>query len=138
MILVDSNVWRQTENPGGNPVVQRWLSDNETQLALSAVVLAEMYFGVALMPDGKRKTDIAMWIDRLAQSFEDAIVPFDEKCAHAFGQLAADTKKSGRTVSTIDMQLAAQAQAHRMTIATRNVKDFSYTEVALINPWDTP
>jgi toxin FitB len=135
VILVDSNVWRQTENPGGDPAVKDWLRNHERELALSSVVLAEMYFGVALMPEGKRKASIAQWLDQLASMFEGSIVPFDQDCAIAFGTIAAATKAAGYAPSTIDIQLAAQAVAHDAAIATRNVKDFVHTGVTLINPW---
>lgn len=136
MILVDSNIWRQTENPGGDPTVQQWLSDNDANLALSAVVLGEMHFGMKLMPEGKRKTDIAQWLEQLSRSFEGSIVSFDRDCAVAFGELAAHEKRAGRNPSTIDLQIAAQAITHRMSIATRNVKDFAHSGVTLINPWE--
>ncbi len=136
MILVDSNVWRQIENPGGHPAVQGWLSDHEVKLALSAIVLAEMCFGVELMPDGKRKADIAQWLEQLRHAFADSIVPFDENCAMAYGKIAAAEKKAGRNPSTIDVQLAAQAMVHDAAIATRNVKDFEGLNIELINPWE--
>lgn len=136
MILVDSNVWRQTENPGGDPEVKSWLQKHESELALSSLVLAEMHFGVELMADGKRKADIAQWLELLARSFEGSILSFDRDCAVAFGELAAREKKSGRNPSMIDLQIAAQAITHRMAIATRNVKDFAHSGVQVINPWE--
>jgi len=137
MILVDSNVWRQTENPGGDPDVRGWLAANDRETVLSALVLAEMRFGVALMAGGKKRQRIDEWLNALAQSYRGNILPFDGACADQFGRLAAFAKQSGRNVSTIDLQLAAQAAAYGMAIATRNVKDFAGFDIELINPWSS-
>jgi predicted nucleic acid-binding protein len=63
------------------------------------------------------------------------ILPFDERAAGHFADIAAKWTKLGRLVASFDPQIAAIARAHDMTVVTRNVRHFEDCDVPIINPW---
>lgn len=135
-MIVDTNVWREIAHAKGHPQVKAWAAGHADQLVLSAVVLGEIHQGVALRPPGRPKLLLEDWLDELETSYAGSILPFDERAARAFGKLAARLRNAGRNCGDIDVQIAAQATANGMALATRNVKDFEGLGVELINPWD--
>lgn len=137
MIIVDTNVWRELGHEKGDPIVKAWAQSNADQLVLSAIVLGEIHQGVALRPPGKQKQLLQQWLNTLEALYAGSILSFEEKAAGKFGELAAASKGAGRNPGDIDIQIAAQAAAHGMTLATRNVKDFEGLNIELINPWES-
>ena len=93
--------------------------------AISAATLAELHFGVHMSgSDGRRKSRL----QRLAQiesSFE--AVPIDEQVARSYGSLAHRVMVSGRNPRglTMDVLIAATAQAHAVPLLTRDERDFA-------------
>jgi toxin FitB len=122
--------------PQRNERVLRWLADNGDQLMLSSIVLAELRFFVAKQPDGKRKRwagDVVTAIDAgVGKRFAD----FDSDDALAYGELMARLRAAGTPIQQPDGWIAAQALSRNLQVATRNVRDFEKTSVALIDPWN--
>lgn len=133
MILVDTNVWSELSKRQPERRVISWLASNEAQLHLSVFVIAELRRGCE-MPKAKpfRKLFEAGLAD-LEAAYSTRIVPFDAPAAHIFGHLAAQRVLGSKI---IDVQIAAQALARDCALATRNVKDFAWTGVKLVDPWE--
>ncbi len=110
-----------------------WLAQNEPQLHLSVLVIAELRAGYENPRALPIRPKLEQWLVELEAAFAGRIEAFDTRDAHVYGQLAAQ-----RTIGAkvLDVQLAAQAIARGMTVATRNVKDFAWTGVRLVNPWE--
>lgn len=103
----------------------------------TSVTLAEILYGIEILPPGKRKRELAAGAERLfAFVFDSRILPFDEPAAQRFSQIAADRRKRGRPISELDAQIAAIASVHGAVLATRNVADFEHCGVRLVNPWE--
>ncbi|MGL4314439.1 MAG: PIN domain-containing protein [Sphingomonas sp.] len=132
MILVDTNVWSETASRNREPRVISWLAANDARLMLSVLVIAEIRAGYEAPRARPFRLRLERWLADLETSYADRIVPFDRHDAHIFGQLAAQRTLGG---NTIDAQLAAQAIARDVPIATRNAKDFAWTGARLIDPW---
>ena len=132
MILVDTNVWSEVTKRHGDARVIAWLAANEPQLRLSVLVIAEARRGYELPGARPIRPMLENWWQRLELRHADRSEPFDAHDAHIYGQLAAQ-----RTVGSkvLDLQLAAQAIARNMPIATRNLKDFAWTGAKLVDPW---
>ncbi len=135
MILLDTNVLSELTKPTPSAHVVAWLNDNEPKLALSAVTLAELRYGIARLPDGKRKSSLIRFWDTTRDRFKGRTFPFDERTAEIYGDIVAEAEKQGRRLNVADAQIAAIALAHRMSVATRNTGDFENTGVTVINPW---
>jgi len=137
VILLDTNVLSELMKPAPEPAVVQWLDAQlDSQVFLSAVTKAEIELGIALLPNGRRKDMFTVLASALFDEFLDRILPFDESAASYYANLVANARKAGRTVSVEDAQIAAITQANRLTLATRNIKDFDFVpDLSLINPW---
>lgn len=95
-----------------------------------------MWRGIALAADDHSARRLTVHLTELSERMRDRILPFDSRCARAWGVLVARLQLAGRTVGDLDTLIAAQALAYGMPVVTRNVKHFERTGVTLINPWE--
>lgn len=137
MILLDTNAVSEMMRPVADPAFLRWLSKcSGDDLYCTAIVVAEILYGVELLPDGKRKSDLLAGAERLFKVvLGGRILPFDEQAARQFSLIASARRRRGRPITELDAQIAAIAQAHHASLATRNISDFEGCGVHLINPW---
>lgn len=133
MILVDTNVWSELTKPAPNPRVRQWLIDHDHELCLSVLVIAEIRRGLEMPKAQARRAGLLGWLNSLEEAYAERILPFDTDAAHLFGALLA--RRPGEAM-LLDIQIAAQAIAADIPVATRNVKDFAWTRAALIDPWN--
>jgi len=90
-----------------------------------------------LLEDGRRRTALAAWLAHdLSARFSERVLPIDHAVAERWGDLMAQSRRSGVALSVMDGFFAATALAHNLTLVTRNVKDFAAFGVPLLNPWD--
>lgn len=138
MILVDTNVVSATMAPAPNAAVLDWLDRQPTlSLHLSTVTVAEIRYGIAALPDGRRRRGLARRFDALlSEGFAGRILPFDEPSADLYGEIMATRRRAGRPMSVLDGQIAAIAARHRCAIATRNVRDFEGVGLEVVNPFE--
>ena len=135
MILVDTNVWSELAKPEGDSAVLAWLEANDRQLALSTLVMSEIQYGLELPKAAHKRADLTLWLRGLEERYWSHVWEFDADDARSFGALAARAEVKKRGPQIIDLQPAAQAQARGAAIATRNMKDFEWTGVPVIDPW---
>jgi toxin FitB len=135
LILVDTNVWSELTKPHGNPAVLAWLEENDADLALSVLVIAEIQYGLELPGAAHKRAFLEAWLDGLEARYYSQTLEFGSDAAYHYGQIAARPEVKAREPQVIDMLIAAQAQFHGIPLATRNLKDFEWIGVELINPW---
>lgn len=137
MILLDTNVVSELMRAQRSPVVTAWVAAQRSDtLFLSAITEAELRYGAARLPNGRRKTGLLRTINAmLAEDFATRILPFDSTAAIAYAVIASARRKAGLPISIADAQIAAIAAAHGAALATRNTRDFEASGVALLNPW---
>jgi predicted nucleic acid-binding protein len=136
MIVLDTNVLSELMRPKPEPAVLAWLSwQISADLRTTAVTAAEIRYGIARLPDGNRKHDLARAADELFAAFPDQILPFDDAAAAAYAAIVTRRDRAGTPVDGFDGQIAAICAVHRATLATRNTKDFDLTGVPTTNPW---
>jgi toxin FitB len=138
LIVLDTNVVSEVMRPAPDSAVLNWLNAQVVaDLMLSSVVVSELLFGVARLPAGLRKRQLAdTFASMLEQDFSGRILPFDLEAAILYGELAAACEAKGRPVDMADAQIAATCLAHGATLATRNLKHFEGLGLKLINPWE--
>ena len=136
-VLLDTNVVSELLRPSPNRGVEDWVAGREaSDLHFSAVGEAELRYGVALLPAGRRRDALGMAVEAiLREDFEDRVLPFDSRAAREYADIAASRRTAGRPVAPSDCQIAAIARSRNLTIATRNVRDFADMEIELIDPW---
>ncbi|GLR66947.1 ribonuclease VapC [Acidocella aquatica] len=139
MILLDTNVLSELMRPTPEAAVERWLAEQPAaSVFISAITEAELRYGVALLPAGKRRSALAVTIEAmLVEDFGGRILPFDSQAAIAFAEIATARRQAGRPISQADAQIAAIARSRGATLATRNVADFEQCGITIINPWHT-
>ncbi len=135
MIVLDTNVVSETFRPRPDVQVLQWIGALDvTEIALAAPSVAELFFGVEIMPEGRNRH---LRRQQVAAFIEDVFVlPFDLDAAQAYASLAGNRRKLGMPIGTIDGQIAAIASAHSAAVATRNVPDFIQCGIEIINPWE--
>jgi predicted nucleic acid-binding protein len=133
--LLDTNVVSELLRPGGNPRVAEFVSNLEKPI-LSSIVFHELFFGLELMPIGRRKTDLSVAIEDVRRRFRDLIVPVDDAVAQIAGKLRANEALAGFEPDGMDALIAACAIASSARLATRNTKDFQRMNIDLVNPWN--
>ena len=139
MIVLDTNVVSELMRAEPDSAVEVWVARRPAStLYFSAVGEAELVFGLAVMPAGKRRDALESRIEAMLRvDFAGRVLPFDSRSARVFAEIAAAGRAVGRPASQFDTQIAAIARSRDMALATRNTRDFSETGVALINPWTT-
>ncbi|OJB46424.1 plasmid stability protein StbB [Burkholderia ubonensis] len=137
MILVDTNVLSEPLRPAPKASVLEWLdAQNVETLFLAAISLAELRFGVAAMPEGKRRDWLHRSIEqRVVPAFRGRILPFDTAASEAYAKLRARARAAGSVIAPADGYIAATAEANGLIVATRDVAPFEAAGLRVIDPW---
>jgi predicted nucleic acid-binding protein len=137
VIALDTNVISELARQVPDSAVLAWLDSLEAaDVVTTAVTAAELRYGVARLPDGHRKRELAAVIRGiLMEDFQDRILPFDERASVRYADIVISRERTGRPIGVADAQIAAICSDLGATLATRNTSDFEETGVELINPW---
>ena len=136
--LLDTNVLSELMREHPDADVRGWFAQNmRSAMSVSAVTLAEILTGIALLPAGKRRAALAIAAEQMfEQDFAGRCLAFDAVAARNYALIVADRTRRGLPISTEDAQIAATALAAGLTVATRNTKDFENIDgLTLANPW---
>jgi predicted nucleic acid-binding protein len=137
MIILDTNVVSELMRPRASSHVINWMAEiPDKEVHITSVTQAEVRFGIALLPEGRRRVLLAMAADRLlAEDFAGRVLTFGPEAADRYGLLVAQRRRQGRPISVFDGMIAAIAQYNRAALATRNIDDFQGLGLSLLNPW---
>ena len=135
--LLDTNCISEAVSVRPDLNVGKWIqAADQNLLYLSVLTLGEIRKGVAGLAQGRRRTRLETWLEiELHARFFGRILPVDSAVSDRWGFLAADAKRKGRMLSTVDALLAATALEHNLTVVTRNVADFAGLSLPILNPW---
>ncbi|WP_322026489.1 type II toxin-antitoxin system VapC family toxin [Burkholderia sp. BCC1977] len=137
MILVDTNVISEPLRREPSVAVIEWLdAQNVETLFLAAISLAEMRFGVAALPEGRRRDWLHQSIEqRVVPLFRGRILPFDDEASKAYASLRSKARAAGNAMASADGFIAATAAANGLIVATRDVAPFEAAGLRVIDPW---
>lgn len=137
-MILDTNIISEMMRPKPAVSVMHWLNQQDaSELFISTVTVGEIMYGLETLPAGQRRRRLEAGFEHLIRdAFDTRLLVFDEDVARHYGRLMAARRKMGKPLSALDGQIAATAFAHRMAIATRNVKDFEDSGLAIANPFD--
>jgi predicted nucleic acid-binding protein len=138
MIILDTNVVSELMRPDSNDRVVEWLDRQPREtLFVTTSSLAELLYGVALLPDGARKMRIGLALHREVDArFERRLLSFDGEAAKAYAEIMASARKVGVGVGAADGQIAAIARARGYDVATRDKTPFETAGLRVVDPWD--
>jgi len=133
MYLLDTNIvsyWMR----GDEHVIERAKGHPPAELALAAITLAEVLYGIARSPGKKRERRRKIGqITSLVRLY-----PFDEQVAEAYAQVRLGLEKAGTPISERDTQIAATALAHGLTVVTHNEREFTRVPRLQVEDWARP
>ncbi|MGK7880781.1 MAG: type II toxin-antitoxin system VapC family toxin [Crocosphaera sp.] len=137
MIILDTNVLSELMKSKGSEKVRTWASQYPiTTLWTTTITQAEILYGIAILPQGKRHNDLQKAAELMfLKEFAGRVLPFDEKAAIAFADIAFQRRRKGKPISQADAQIAAICYTNKAIIATRNVADFEDCGIQIINPF---
>lgn len=138
MIMLDTNVISEPLRQAPESRVIEWIDAQAIEtLFISAITVAELRFGVALLPVGKRQNRLQERLENeVLPLFTERVLPFDTPVTTTYAELMAKVRAIGLTISTADGYIAATAAANGMTIATRDTNPFAAAGIPVINPWE--
>jgi toxin FitB len=135
VIVLDTNVVSDLARHRRPMALDDWIATEVDEIAVSAVSIAEVEAGIAIMPTGARRTgvdgDMRFVVDDV---LEGNVVDFDRAAAEQYGDVIAARRAAGRPISVPDAQIAAICRARGATLATRNVRDFEHTGITVFDP----
>lgn len=137
MIAIDINVLSEFMRlRPAEPVKAFFKTTPITALYLPSIVLAELRYGVELLPASRRRVELERSIDGFEyEGFAGRILPFDAAAAGVYSVIMAGRIRRGRPIGSMDAQIAAIARADRMRLATRDIRDFADTGIDLVDPF---
>ena len=133
--LLDTNVLSELTREVPHPGVIAFLAEQE-DLWLPSLVVHELEYGVQLLPQGRRRDQLQAMLTNIISTYADRILALDRPAGESAARLRAQARRMGRPLDLGDALIAGIAQSNVLTIATRNVRDFDYVEVAVISPWE--
>jgi tRNA(fMet)-specific endonuclease VapC len=120
MILLDTDICIDIIRRRDVSLVDRFLAEEGTTLAISAITLAELEYGAANSRNPDRNH---LAVSLFASAFE--VLPFDSRHTRTYGEIRTYLNKKGMMIGPHDLQIASQALYQSMTLVTRNTRVFS-------------
>lgn len=139
MIIVDTNVVSELMKPSPSALVIEWVrARTGSELFTTSITLAEVLYGIARLPGGRRKELLRSTASEVFAAFEDQVLPFDSRAATHYADVVGGRDQIGLPIDGFDAQIASICRAHGAVLATHNLKDFRHTDINLIDPWQRP
>lgn len=133
MFLLDTCVISEGGRISPDRAVDAWFAaQDQSELFLSILSVGELHFGIERLATGRKKAGLRRWFEEaVIVGFAGRVVEFDLAAALRWGAL----RSKWPNAKTVDTQIAATALALGFTLVTRNIADFGFDELAVLNPW---
>jgi toxin FitB len=136
VIVLDSNVISELMRSRPSEAVVGWMrAQTPSRLGTTAVNVAEIRYGIARLPRGRRQAGLRAAADQVFDTFADKVLPFDGGAARHYVDIVVERERAGHPISGFVAQIAAMCRAHSATLATRDIDDFGPLGLDVVNPW---
>lgn len=138
MIVLDTNLISELWKVDPDKNVLAWIDAQTVEtLYLSAITVAELRYGLATMPPGKRRTIYKERLEReVLPTFAGRVLAFDLDTSKTYAELMARARADGKAIAQADGYIAATAAEHGFMVATRDTSPFTAAKIPVINPWE--
>lgn len=135
--LLDTNILSELRRSRPEPKVTAFIAAQPLEsLCISTVTLAEIRFGIELLSDAAKRSELNDWLSRRVRPmFENRVLEITEDIMFKWRLLVEEGRKTGHTFSQPDLIIAATAQDHGITVATRDTSEYVKARVPVFNPW---
>jgi len=135
--LLDTNILSELRRPKPEPKVVAFVAAQPLEdLHISVVTLAEIRFGMEVLPDVKRRSDLNDWLTHeVRPMFEHRVLPISENIMLKWRLLVEEGRKAGHTFSQPHLIIAATGQHHGLTVVSRDTSEYTEARVNVFNPW---
>jgi tRNA(fMet)-specific endonuclease VapC len=127
--LLDTNVCIRIIN--GRSVVVRQKLHPAEDIIVCSIVRAELFYGAS-----KSQTPEATQRKQALFLMPFASLPFDDAAANGYGKIRAEIERTGTPIGPLDLQIAAIALMHRLTLVTHNIREFSRVPHLQFEDWE--
>ena len=132
--LVDANLLCEPTKPQCVQKAVDWFQAKVVECVTDAVVMGELWQGIEKLPVGRKRANLETWFAGLRSRVH--CLDWSLDTGIVWGSLINEVRQSGFTVGIKDIMIAASAKHHGLTVATRNVDDFTRCGVAVFNPFE--
>ncbi len=135
--LLDTNILSELRRPRPERKVLAFVASQPLELLyVSIVTLAEIRFGIELVPDPGRRSELTDWLtNKVRPMFERRALAVSEDVMFKWRLMVEEGRKSGHTFSQPDLIIAATGQHHGLTVVSRDAAEFVKARVPVFNPW---
>ena len=140
MIVLDTNVISELMRPSPDANVLAWTAKlPRALLHTTHVNQAEILYGIAALPEGRRRAALAAAANTMfAEDFAGRVLPFGATAAARYPEIVLQRRQAGNPIAALDALIAATALAAGASVATRDVGGFTGCGLTLIDPWTAP
>jgi len=137
VIVVDTNVISELMRGEPHPAVLTWVAAQPRSLLYTTYVSqAEILYGIATLPEGRRRTALAAAAEAMfAEDFAGRLLPFEARAAARSTEIVLARRQAGKPIEKFDALIAATALAAGASFATRDAGGFTGCGLTVINPW---
>ena len=135
--LLDTNILSELRRPRPERKVLAFVASQPLDLLyISTVTLAEIRFGIELVPDAGRRSELTDWLaNKVRPMFERRALAVSEDVMFKWRLMVEEGRKSGHTFSQPDLIIAATGQHHGLTVVSRDTAEYAKARVPVFNPW---
>ena len=134
--ILDTNIISEMTRPQPDFNALCWVQDHCDDVYMTSVAVKELYYGILIMPEGRRKTVLRDRIDAIVRDCVDKTLPFDAFSGFLCAEMHAEMRRAGRGVTIEDCMIAAICKCHGCVLATHNMKDFEHFGIEVIDPFE--
>jgi tRNA(fMet)-specific endonuclease VapC len=131
--VLDTNVCIQIIRGRSTQLHSRLAEVSRDDLAISAIVWAELLVGAYLSPRGYEQERT-----KLAPFLELVQLPFDQNAAEHYAEIRAYLQARGQLIGERDLMIAATTRAQGLTLATHNTREFERVPDLMLEDWELP
>lgn len=135
--MLDTNILSELRRPRPERKVLAFVASQPLELLyVSIVTLAEIRFGIELVPDPARRSELTDWLThKVRPMFQRRALEVTEDVMFKWRLMVEEGRKSGHAFSQPDLIIAATGQHHGLTVVSRDISEYAKARVPVFNPW---